>query len=241
MPPPTTLDGFRPAHEDEINNFMISVGLTPEQGEDIAGKLKSSVGITSIVQFGWWFTEHPLKGWFHSHAEWRTNAPLFVGMTWAFKTCESMSQAKNKCEEQLRDDDKVPMDPILNQSLSEAWNKLYQFPLAPSQELTSQILNRMYRELNNRNGEAKPVEGLYTKENVLSVGQEERARKKRRTFATDFDLIDKTMPDNDDDPNFLPNKSPWLFLIALEAMLHTFCKAGSYMVRTTRQPSWSST
>jgi hypothetical protein len=142
-----------------------------------------------------------------------------------------MTQAKKKWEEQLRDDDKVPMDPILNQSLNEAWNKLYHVPLAPSQELTSQILNRMYRELKNWNGEAKPVEGLYTKENVQSIGQEERERKKRRTFATNFDLIDKTVPDNDDDPNFLPNRSPWLFLITLEAMLRTFCKAGSYMVK----------
>ena len=142
-----------------------------------------------------------------------------------------MSRAKKKCEEQLRDDGEVPMDPILNQSLNEAWNKLYHVPPAPSQELTSQILNRMYRELKNWNGEAKPVEGLYTKENVLSIGQEERERKKRRTFATNFDLIDKTVPDNDDDLNFLHNRSPWLFLIALEAMLFTFCKAGSYMVK----------
>ena len=50
-------------------------------------------------------------------------------------------------------------------------------------------------------------------------------------MATDFDLIDNTTPDNDDDPNFLPNKSPWLFFIALEAMLRTFCKAGSHMVK----------
>ena len=84
VPPPTTLDGFRPAHEDEIKNFMISVGLSPEQGEEVAGKFKSSPSITSIVQFGWWFTEHPLKDWFHSHAGWRTTAPLFGGMTWAF-------------------------------------------------------------------------------------------------------------------------------------------------------------
>ena len=99
-------------------------------------------------------------------------------MTWALKTCESMSQAKKKCEEQLKDDDKVPMDPILHQSLNEAWNKLYHVPLAPSQELTSQILNRMYRELKNRNGEAKLVEGPYTGEIVLSIGQEERKRKR---------------------------------------------------------------
>ena len=69
----------------------------------------------------------------------------------------------------------------------------------------------MFRELKNRNGEAKPVEGLYTRENVLSIGQEERERKKRRKFATDFDLIDKTTPDNDDDPHFLPNKKPLAF------------------------------
>ena len=57
-PPPTTLDGFRPANDDEMKTFMVSVGLTPEQGDDIAGKLKSGLGITSIVQFGWWFSEH---------------------------------------------------------------------------------------------------------------------------------------------------------------------------------------
>ena len=53
VPPPTTLDGFRPAREDEMKNFMISVGLSPAQGADVAGKVKSSLTITSIVQFGW--------------------------------------------------------------------------------------------------------------------------------------------------------------------------------------------
>ena len=184
-----------------MKNFMISVGLSPDQGEEIAGKRKSSLTITSIVQFGWWFKEHSFKDWFHSHEEWRNNAPLFVAMTWALRTCDSMSQAKKKCEEQLRDDDKVPMDPILNQSLTEAWNKLYHVPFPPSQELASQILNRIYRELKNRSGEAKPIEGLYTKESILRIGQEERERKKRRTLARNSDLINKTAPDNDDDPN----------------------------------------
>ena len=214
-----------------MKHFIVSVGLSPDQGEDIATKLKAGLGITSIVQFGWWFSEHTLKEWFHSHAEWRTNAPFFVGMQWALKTCSKMSEAKERNQEKLKDDDKIPMDPILNQSLNEAWNKLYHIPLTPSQEFTSQILNRMYRALKNRNGEAKQVEGLYTRENVLSIGQEERERKKRRKFATDFDLIDKTTPDNDDDPKFLPNKSPWLFLIALEAMLRTFAKAGTYLFK----------
>ena len=68
-----------------------------------------------------------------------------------------MDDARAKNQEQLKDDGKIPMDPILNKSLNEAWCKLYHVPLAPSQEFTSQILNRMYKELKNRNGEAKPV------------------------------------------------------------------------------------
>ena len=121
VPPPRTLDGFRPANADEMKHFMISVGLSPEQGEQVAEKLKSSLNITSIVQFGWWFLEHPLKDWFHSHVEWRNNAPLFVGMQWALKTCSKMTLAKEKSEEQLKVDDNIPMDPILNRSLNETW------------------------------------------------------------------------------------------------------------------------
>ena len=52
VPPPTTLDGFRLANGDEMKNFMISVGLSPEQGEHIATRLKASLGITSIVSLG---------------------------------------------------------------------------------------------------------------------------------------------------------------------------------------------
>ena len=55
---------------------MISVGLSPDQGDDIAKKLKDSLGITSIVQYGWWFEDHSPKDWFHFHAEWTTNAPF---------------------------------------------------------------------------------------------------------------------------------------------------------------------
>ena len=231
VPAPTTLDGYRPANPDEIKTFMISVGLSEAKATDVATALKDELNITSIVQYGWWFADENLKEWFKSHQAWRSDAPLYVALKWALTTCSAIDKAKANHQEQLKEDDKIPMDPIFNKSLNEACNKLYHIPLAPSQEFTSQILNRMFRELKNWNGEAKPVEGLYTRENVLSIGQEERERKKRRKFATDFDLIDKTTPDNDDDPNFLPNESPWLFLIALEAMLHTFAKAGTYMVK----------
>ena len=67
VPAPTTLDGFRPASPDEIKTFMVSVGLSPERGEDVAKALKDELNITSIVQYEWWFGEYSLKEWFHSH------------------------------------------------------------------------------------------------------------------------------------------------------------------------------
>ena len=114
--PPTTLDGSRPANADKMKHFMISVGLSSEQGEQVAEKLKSSLSITSMVQFGWWFSEHPLKDWFHSLVEWRNNAPLFVGMQCALTACSNIMFAKEKNEEQLKVDDKIPMVPLLNRA-----------------------------------------------------------------------------------------------------------------------------
>jgi hypothetical protein len=230
VPAPTTLDGYRPASPDEMKIFMISVGLLEARAIDVATALKDDLNITSIVQFGWWFAECSLKDWFMSHDTWKTDAPLFVALKWALSTCSAIDTAKAKHQEQLKEDEKIPMDPVLNKSLNETWQRLYKVPLAPSQELSSQVLNGMYRGLFNRNGEAKPVEGLYTKENVPSLDQDAREAKRRRRMSADFDLVDKLAPDSDRNPHFHPYKSPWLFLIALENLLRTFCKAGTYMV-----------
>ena len=127
--------------------------------------------------------------------------------------------------------DKIPMDPVLYKGLTEKWLELYKFPLAPSQELSSQLLNEMHRGLFNRNGEAKPVEGLYTKDNVLGLNRTARETQKRRRLSADFDLVDKLAPVSDANPHFDPYASPWLFLIALENLLRSFCKAGTYSVR----------
>ena len=56
------------------------------------------------------------------------------------------------------------------------------------------------------------------------------AKQRKRLFNNDFDLIDKSKPLDEDNPNYIANKSPFLFLIALEAMLRTFVKAGSNLV-----------
>ena len=96
LPAPTTLDGFRPASPDEIKTFVVSIGLSPERCEDVAKDLKDELNITSIVQYEWWLGEYSLKEWFHSHDTWKTDAPLYVALAYALKTCSAMNQAKAK-------------------------------------------------------------------------------------------------------------------------------------------------
>ena len=230
VPAPTALDGFSPASPDELKTFLIATGTAEQNAEDVANTLRDELDITSIVQFGEWFSDEDLREWFKSHEKWKKKASLFITLKWALSQCSAMSQAKAKKREQLSIDIKVPMDPVLNKTLTDTWQRLYKFPLDPSQELSSQMLNEMYRGLFNRNGEAKPVEGLYTKDRVLSLDGAAREANKRRRLSSDFDLVDKRVPDSDRNPQFSPYKTPWLFLLALENQLRTFCKAGTYMV-----------
>jgi len=128
VPAPTTLEGFRPASPDEIKTFMVSVGLPAQRGEDVAKALKDELNITSILQYEWWFGDNSLREWFHSHGTRKTDAPLYVALAHALKECSAMNQAKAKQQEQLRNDDKIPMDPVLNKSLNETWQRLYKVP-----------------------------------------------------------------------------------------------------------------
>ena len=120
VPAPTTLDGYRPASPDEIKTFMISVGLSETKATDVATALKDDLNIISIVQYGWWFAEANLKDWFMSHDAWKTDAPMYVALKWALSTCSAIDTAKAKHQEQLKEDDKIPMEPVLNKSLNEA-------------------------------------------------------------------------------------------------------------------------
>ena len=88
----------------------------------------------------------------------------------------------------------------------------------------------MYRYLRNRStGGAKPVKGLYTLEDRVQIRSS--PRKKHPFSGTNFELVDKTKPDDEDNPHDFPNKSPWLYIVALEAMLQTFPKALTCLVK----------
>lgn len=50
-----------------------------------------------------------------------------------------------------------------------------------------------------------------------------------------FDLVDKSKPDDEDHPRDFPNKYPWVYLVALENMPRIFAKAGTYCVEDPKQ------
>ena len=91
----------------------------------------------------------------------------------------------------------------------------------------------MYKSLKNRNGKAMPVHGLYALQDKNHAG--ERHEKKQKS-STDYDIIVRSVPDDEDDPHFHKNTSPWLHLIAQESMLRTFRNAGSYFVEDPPRP-----
>ena len=72
------------------------------------------------------------------------------------------------------------------------------------------------------------MRGLYTLEERQKLSEPPKKRKEH--LSATFDLLDKSIPDDTEDPHYNSSKSPWFFLIALEAMLRTFVKAGSYYV-----------
>ena len=58
----------------------------------------------------------------------------------------------------------------------------------------------------------------------------EPPKKRKQALTTNFDLLDKSVPDDEEDPHYNSSKSPCLFLVALEALLRTLVNAGSYYV-----------
>ena len=81
-----------------------------------------------------------------------------------------MSEAKDKAERELMDDDTRSIVPEINRSLNEVWKKTYTNPVHPPQEFRSRIFSSMYRALRIRNVAATAAEGLYTIEKGNSLG-----------------------------------------------------------------------
>ena len=131
-------------------------------------------------------------------------------------------------------DEHLPIDPEVNKSLTSVFKQKYGYPLHPTQEYTSQLVSAMYRGLKRRAGgqaQAKPARGLYTLKERQKLAE---PQKRKPPLTTNFALLDKSVPDDEEDPHYNSNKSPWLFLVALEAMPRTPGES-RYLLSTRRK------
>ena len=82
----------------------------------------------------------------------------------------------------------------------------------------------MYSAIRTRKVNVKAAEGLYTveKSNNLTEGNKE----KRRKIGDGLSIVDSFQTTSDSDPSLASSKSPWIFFVALEALMRSFSKAG---------------
>ena len=219
----------RTAERRELEEALMASGATPDQADKIAEALEKERGVKSWKSFYVYFKKFNLKEFFDEQIAWaerrrdlrRTGPGL--GRVLPTKSRRRKRPSKSlRTQTRLSRSTPRPTSPSRRRGRS-----AMPITLHPTQEFTAQLLNGMYRKLQRRQGQAKPVRGLYTLEDRANLGE---AKQRKRLFNNDFDLIDKSKPLDEDNPNYIANKSPFLFLIALEAMLRTFVKAGSYLV-----------
>ena len=177
--------------QKELKEVLLKVGGKSEDADEIVSKLQAERGIISVDDFVKFF-RNPAKlaEFYDGQPAWKKRAPIFVTMQ---NVIDSVSKAEDKIkkQEESAGDDGTPMDPELNNTLNQAWKKKYGFPLHPSMEYGSQLLNGMYRALKQRSGKAEIVKGLYTLENSL---HKEGKKDRREPISKNIELVDKTRP-----------------------------------------------
>ena len=147
-----------------------------------------------------------------------TRAPLFCIIDNAFSIAKKTAEAKAKAEKQDEDaDEDAPMNPGTDNSHDKAWASACGNPLHPSQECMSHKLNSTYNTLKARNVGAEPVKGLYTRRDKPE--RDAKAKKRKLFSELRFEFDDKSKTVDEDEPYFHANRSPFVYLAALDDML----------------------
>ena len=215
-----------------LQELIADRGGTAEQTAKLVEGLKVHLGCETVSQFLAYFSNTVMMEWFKDVGQtdptWLRNAPLFCIADASFHAAKAVNEKQKKLDADIVDDleDKTPLDPETNRTLTAAWKAAYRYNIHPSQEYNSQLLHNMYKKLRTRRGGAEIVKGLYT----LQDQGTQSIKKRRHEFSMQFDLIDKSQPADKDDHHFYANKAPWLYMVAQESMLRTFTKAGTYLV-----------
>ena len=236
---------------EELKKIILTSG---KGNEDLAQKildmLKAEANIEGPLALYKYFVLFSLPDFVKELATrvemWKKNAPLVVCLSMTWDACKKLyleheqdsvplglSPSKARSRKEDSEEETEDLDVEINKSLQQNWVDAYKVPLHGTEELPSQILNSMYKKLRRRKGEAEYVKGIYTRATKTPPSLSIEKKNKRQKATPYIDLIVNTK-DNDgknNEPSFHVDRSPWLFQLALENMLRSFCLAGSFKVR----------
>ena len=181
----------------DFEAYFKSCNASDTDADLICSALESQRNLRTIESFLLYFSSYSLREWVdNENSTWKNDANKFVALDMALGLARDTADKKKEAEKKLSEEDSTqPMDSDMNKSLIQAWLGMYGYPLHPTQEYTSQILNGMYRGLRTRQGNAKHIQGLKTLEDVSRVGE---TKNRKRKLDLEFDLVDKTKPLDED-------------------------------------------
>ena len=197
------------------------------QAADVAAKL-AAIGITTVKHFVGYFshgTEGPtvFKFW-NSINEWKTKASYLARLREMMLTLQD-NESEARERENLMLDNRVdnPIDRKTHDTLTKIWMSRYGIRLHPTQEGTHQIMGSMWRSLQTRQIIAEKVKSLRTIHSTQGIEPE-----KKTMMIGSLTALCPEQKRNDN--GFSIGGNPFLWLLSLEVMLRTLCKAGSYLV-----------
>ena len=213
-------------YDDEFRRVMRSVGMEEGETEEVLEETWK-LGVKTGRQFAGYFGPEgeSLHTFWKGVSRWKGRGAIFSNMREAHELLNRMKSQRVEEEKVMLDPTlDNPIDPRTNELLTKIWKQRYGFRLHPSQEGTHQILGSMWRMLQRRQIVASPVKGLHT---LQSTGGIEPTKKQWQVG--DLRLLTQD-EGKEKEVRYRAGANPFLFLMALESMLRTLAKAGSYPV-----------
>ena len=202
-------------------------GMTQQEVVEVGAELARRTRTLTVNQYVGYFSakeDFIVKFW-EGNAAWAHSGSLLAYMRNALLALSKAADKVRNSEDSLLDmtlDN--PIDPKTNRSLTQAWVQEYGFNLHPTQEATVQLLSSMWRKLQLRQTQADVVRGLHTLESTGGIEPGKRA-----WAIGDLRLVDENDAKGKE-VLYHVKASPFLYLCALETMMRTLAKAGSYPV-----------
>ena len=212
----------------ELADALVTGGMKTSMLTEVGDRLFDTLEIHTTEEYVGFFTTNPkfLEDFWKSEVAWVKKGSLLAHLS---NTLDALVEAKGRSAEAKRSllDTSLenPIDPKTNTSLSKNWNDLYGVPLHPTQKGTHQILGAMWRQFQLRQIRADPVRGLKTLESTHGI-EPNRTAKKMGTFR----ILDEAENPRPKTIQYQIGSNPFLFICALEVMLRTMTKAGTYWV-----------